>query len=124
MPVYQGACTGAMLDKAGELATKYGNFELGRATIKITSSSPIPTTSVDFKNDHTNPRIFLQVYDPSAITPGSKSILLKATVSRITSSGFIIGLTTSRFNGDTSSGNSLYVPSGTYYVDYFVIDEG
>lgn len=113
MANYQGSCTGAMLDKAGEMAMKYQSIEVGR--VELTEAGG---KTIEFKNVHQNPRIFLQLNFNTDVPNPTWSV--QPLASRITDTSFFLVLepTDTHDNGMTKT-----VPKGTYYVDYFVIDE-
>ena len=121
MADYQGSCTGAMLDKAGELATKYGNLEIG--SVEIVSKGTAETVSsneIKFKNTHNSPKVFLQLAFESTPSPYLRVMALAGFVKNESFRVFV----QSTDNPDGQENATKKVPAGTYCVNYFVIDEG
>ncbi|MDE6149395.1 MAG: hypothetical protein K2F81_04785 [Ruminococcus sp.] len=118
---YQGSCTGAMLDKAGELADKYGNFELGSVEIVSNGNAEmVSSNEIKLKGAHNNPKVFLQLAFNSVPSPYLRVMALAGFVNDKSFRVFI----QSTDNPDGYENVTKKVPAGTYCVNYFVIDEG
>ena len=118
MPEYKGSCTGAMLDKAGEMAMRFQNIEINTAKITVPSNiRGMFNYTVQFKETHTKPKIFLQLNIGSG-TP-TPALTMQPIATYIHDTFFYITLVAAN-SPDASSIKEI--PSGTYYVDYMIVD--
>lgn len=118
MAEYKGACTGAMLDLAGEMAMRFQNTEIGTATITVPKNTRgIFNHTVHFEKPHTDPKIFLQLN--TGASTGNPLLSMQPVVTYVHDTYFYITLTATN---SPDSANLKELPSGKYYVDYLIID--
>lgn len=118
MPEYKGSCTGAMLDKAGEMAMRFQSIEINTAKITVPSNTRgMFNYTVQFKETHTKPKIFLQLNTGSG-TP-SPFLTVQPVATYIQDASFQITLMATN---TPDASNVKDIPSGTYYVDYMIVD--